>query len=284
MWLRPDPDDNSPQPRAPTHEEWLRLTPEERQRIVDSLPENPVDPDAAPPEGTHHFKVRTGALSALDSYFKRRGRKVFLASDLAVYYPGEKPVAPDLFAVLDVEPHDRTTWVVDAEGRGLDFVLEVHYRGNKKKNDERNVTLYARLGIPEYFIYDRNVGSLRGFRLPSPEARLYVPIIPQHGAYHSEVLQLDLIPEAERVRFQVDGALMLETPELVMRLDHLMSESIARVAALEERLQEEEDRRTEEQNRREEEQRLREEEQRLRVDAERRLAEALAEIERLKSR
>jgi hypothetical protein len=54
---RVDPDD----PRAPPQELWDRLTPEERARIVASLPsEFPVS-ERTPPEGDPHFeaKVRT---------------------------------------------------------------------------------------------------------------------------------------------------------------------------------------------------------------------------------
>jgi hypothetical protein len=40
--------------------------------------------------------------------------------------------------------------VVSAEGKGLDWVLEVHVGGDRKKDAERNVARYARLGIPEY--------------------------------------------------------------------------------------------------------------------------------------
>ncbi len=42
-----------------------------------------------------------------------------------------------------------------------------------------NVERYARLGIPEYFVYDRKRQDLRGYRLPSPEARRYQRIVPQ---------------------------------------------------------------------------------------------------------
>jgi Uma2 family endonuclease len=137
--------------------------------------------------------------------------------------------------------------------------------------------MYAQLGIPEYFIYDRNIGGLKGYRLPSPASRLYSPIVPQHGAYRSEVLGIDLIAESDRIRFQVDGALVLESQELVDRLDRLMSEAIARADAVEEQLRESEQRIEEQARRLEEETRLREE-------AERRTTELLAELERLKSR
>ena len=60
--------------------------------------------------------------------------------------------APDLIAVLDVDPHERERWMVSHEKRGLDFAMEVTLHGDKKKDLETNVIWYAKLGIPEYSI------------------------------------------------------------------------------------------------------------------------------------
>src|SRR5206468_6940193 len=51
------------------------------------------------------------------------------------------------------------------EGKGLDFVLEVLHRGDRKKDLVENVERYARLRIPEYFIYDRARQQINGYRL-----------------------------------------------------------------------------------------------------------------------
>ena len=48
------------------------------------------------------------------------------------------------------------------------------------------------LGIPEYFLYDREWNRLMAYRLPAPEARVYAPIVPNHGLYESQVLGLEV--------------------------------------------------------------------------------------------
>jgi len=79
----------------------------------------------------------------------RRGSPPDLsAQELPTYYPAEPRFAPDLLVVLDVEDVDRDKWVVSAEGKGLDWALELHVGGDRKKDAERNVARYERLGIP----------------------------------------------------------------------------------------------------------------------------------------
>jgi len=244
------------------------MSPGERARVVASLPGEVTWEEMSPPEGDRHFRSKIRALDALRGYFARQRRRVYLAAELPVYYPQEKRFAPDLLAVLDVEPHERDKWVVSAEGKGLDFVLEVHVGGDRKKDAERNVERYARLGIPEYFIYDRGRQRLQGWRLPGPSTRTYVPIVPQHGRYASELLGLELRVEDERLRFWAGSAPLLEPEELIARLEDLMG-------GLQQRADEEA-------RRAEEEARRAEEAERRLAEAERRLAELELEFARLK--
>ncbi|MBZ4417901.1 Uma2 family endonuclease [Myxococcus sp. RHSTA-1-4] len=267
---RVNPDD----PRAPPQDVWERLSPEERARVVDSLPfEFPVS-EATPPEGDPHYEARSRTREVLGSFFTRIGRKVYLACELPVYYPGEPMFAPDVIAVVDVEPHSRMRWMVSAEGKGVDLALEVHVAGERRKDLERNVERYARLGIREYFVFDRGRLRLSGWRLEEGR-RAYRPILPRHGFYPSEVLGLDLQVDDERLRFYVGGAALPEAPEMIARLEHMVARVEASRAELEQQL-------SEEARLREEEARLRAEETQRREDAERRLAEALAELERLR--
>lgn len=290
-----DPDD----PRAPSLEQWEQMPPDERARVVAMLPAE-VPLDLLPNEGDPHRKAKRGALDALDGYFRRTGRRIYLSSELAVYYPNERRFAPDLLAVTDVEPHERMSWVVADEGKGLDFVLEVHVAGDRRKDEKTNVERYARLGIPEYFYFDRTRHSLVGYRLPAgaggAQARAYQRIVPQLGRLASGVLGLDLALDGDRLRFFAGNAPLEDADEMIARLGSMLDkviagrEDLASQLAEEQRLREEEQRlREEEQRRREEEQRLRGEEQRLRgeeqrrrEEAERQLAEARAEIERLR--
>lgn len=65
-------------------------------------------------------------------------------------------------------------------------MLEVRNTGKKHK-DLVEGGHYARLRIPEYFSFDCRSGVLRGWRLPSPRARSYQPVMPQGGYLASGV-------------------------------------------------------------------------------------------------
>ncbi|PTL79055.1 Uma2 family endonuclease [Vitiosangium sp. GDMCC 1.1324] len=250
-------------PQAPSREEWERMSEVERARVVDALPGEVTWDEMAMPEGDLHSQAKMGALQALKGYFSRQQRRVYLGSELPVYYPAERRFAPDLLVVLDAETHPRNKWVVSQEGKGLDWVLEVHVGGDRKKDAEYNVKRYARLGIPEYFIYDRARQRLEGYRLPSAEARIYAPITVEQGRYSSVVLGLELQVEEGRLRFWAGNALLLEYEELIARMQGMV-EGLQRRA--------------------DEEARQLEESERRREELERRLAESQAELERLRQR
>jgi hypothetical protein len=216
-------------PMAPSQQEWDAMTAAERAAVVAALPNDVTDEEMAPPEGDRHFKAKVGPLGALRGYFARQGRRIYLAAELPTYYPAEPRFAPDLLAVLEVDDHERDKWVVSAEGKGLDWVLEVHVGGDRKKDAERNVARYARLGIREYFLYDRARGQVHAYRLDAPDARTYSPIVPQHGRYESRVLGLDVQIEDKRIRFHAGTALLLESEELIARLEGLLEETQRRL-------------------------------------------------------
>jgi hypothetical protein len=179
-----------------------------------------------------------------------------------MYYPAEPRFAPDLFAVLDVEDTVRDKWVVSAEGKGLDWVLEVHVGGDRKKDAERNVARYARLGIPECFLYDGASNRLTVYRLAAPEARGYTAVLPNLGLYESRVLGLEVGVAHDRLRFYAGTAMLLESEELIQRLQEMCD-------AAQQRREEEAQLREEAERLREEAERLREEEVRCREEAER---------------
>lgn len=215
------------------------MSEDERRAVVEALPAYIPWEELRPPEGDLHMEAKTDALGTLRTFFASTGRRVYVSSELGVYYPDEPRFAPDLLAVCDVEPHRREKWVVSAENKGLDFVVEVHVKGSSKKDLEKNVERYARLGIPEYFIYDRRRQQLRGFRLPSPDARRYQAIEPVAGKLPARTLGLDLVLEGGRLRFYVGNACLLDASELVERLGKLVAEiesnADARIREIEER-------------------------------------------------
>ncbi|HWO25878.1 MAG TPA: Uma2 family endonuclease [Kofleriaceae bacterium] len=283
-------------PMAPSAEEWAALSPAERAEVVAALPGEVTYDEMAMPEGDLHFWAKVGALTALRRYFARQKRRIYLSSELPIYYPGEPRFAPDLLAVFDSDDAPRSKWVVSYEGRGLDWVLEVHVGGDRKKDAELNIARYARLGIPEYFLYDRARNCLSVYRLASREATSYTAIFPNQGLYESRVLGLDAQVEQDRLRFYAGTEPLLETGELVALIHALADDSLlpaeeaerrraeaAQLRAEEERLRTEEERlRTEAERRRAEEERLCAEAERRRHEAEQEVARLRAEIERLK--
>lgn len=221
---------DSTTPRAPSQDEWDAMSTDEREAAVAELPAS-VPLELHPPEGDQHSAAKDGVVSALREFFRRTRRKVYVTKELATYYPGEAMFCPDVLAVREVELHPRATWVVSAERRGLDFVLEVHVSGDRRKDFETNVRRYARLGIPEYFAFDRGRMRLEGWRLADESARVYVPITPQAGRFTSSILNLDLALEEERVRFYCGTAPLAEAEELVQRLEHMVDEITGRAVA-----------------------------------------------------
>jgi len=241
-------------PMAPSQEVWDALNAEERARVVAELPNEVTDSEIAMPEGDRHFQAKSRALDALRGYYARQRRRIYLAAEVPIYYPAEPRFAPDLLTVLDVEDHPRDKWVVSAEGKGLDWVMEVHVGGDRKKDAERNVARYARLGIPEYFLYDRARNQLLAHRLPAPNATAYSPVVPQHGRYESRVLGLEVEVAQDRLRFFAGTAMLLESDELIVRLEEMLDQVQQRA----------------------------DEEARRREDAEREVARLREELERLK--
>jgi DNA repair exonuclease SbcCD ATPase subunit len=170
-------------------------------------------------------------------------------------------------------------------------VKEAVASGNRRKDMEANVERYARLGIAEYFVFDRGRMRLFGYRLPSPGARAYKPILPQFGFYTSQVLGLDLRIDGLRLRFYHAAMVLPDANELIRSLERVVDDVEQRMQAADERATEAERLRAdaerlrdEAESARAEEARLRVEEARLRAEAEKRLAEALAENERLKAK
>ena len=191
-------------------------------RMVDVFHASPE----AMSEGRPHNRAKTAAFDALVRHFRLIGRHIYVADELAVIYPGEPLFDPDLIAVLDVPQPDpdedeRMAWVVTEEGKGPDFILEVLHTGSRDKDLRRNVIDYARLGVREYFVYDRQKFKLHGFRLPSG-GRRYQALNPLVGRLSSEVLGLDLAVIDRRLRFFSGVAELMNSEEFIARLSRMM--------------------------------------------------------------
>ena len=212
-------------PVTPTEERWRAMTPAERERFLVGVNEALSDPIVVMSEGRPHKKAKSRAIDMLGRHFRAMGKHVYLAEELSVLYPGVRGFVPDVMAVLDVEePEDdqRMAWVVADEGRGLDWVLEVLWAGDRKKDLEDNVDLYASLGIPEYFVYDQRSQRIVAHRLP-PLGKRYEPILAQAGLYRSNVLGLDLAVVDRSLRFFQGAAELHGTESLIRRLEGMVA-------------------------------------------------------------
>lgn len=197
------------------------MPPAERERFLLKVVDALSDVRIVMSEGRPHKKAKARAADMLGLHFKKMGRVVYVAEEMAVVYPGRESFSPDVLAVLDVpQPEDdqRMAWVVADEGKGLDFVLEVLHKGDRHKDLVGNVERYADLGIPEYFVYDKAHERILGYRLPGAGAKRYERIVPQGGRYSSAVLGLDLAIQDGSLRFFLGMSELFGSDDLIGRL------------------------------------------------------------------
>jgi len=208
---------------VPTRAEWERLSAEERLAFETRAGEVLTEIARTMGEGRPHSTARGRALDVLRGHFDRGRRPIYLGSDMPVLYPGERSFEPDLFAVLDVidpgEADRRMAWTVANEGRGLDFVLEILHGAKPGKDLVANVHFYAKLGIPEYFVYDRRTERLVAHRL---EGKSYVPVALHLGRYPSEVLGVDFSVTNGRLTFHAGGGRLEDSREVIQGLSDLV--------------------------------------------------------------
>ena len=95
-------------------------------------------------------------IGALARHFKSR-QDVYVSGDLLIYYQEGNPrlsVAPDVFVVFGVAKRERPNYKLWEEGRAPAFVLEVASPSTWWDDLGRKRSLYARLGVREYWQYD----------------------------------------------------------------------------------------------------------------------------------
>ena len=103
-----------------------------------------------------------------------RDQRVYLASDLLVYYEEGSPhrfVVPDIFVVLDCDPGRRRTFKSWVEGKDPHVVFEVTSRSTRTEDERDKTRIYEQIGVQEYFLYDPTSDylqpPLKGFRQTS---------------------------------------------------------------------------------------------------------------------
>lgn len=176
------------------------------------------------------------AVAVLDVYFEERP-DVYVSGDLLIYYEEGEPrqcVAPDVLVVFGVPRRRRMVYKLWEEGKTPDFVLEVASENTWRQDEGPKRTLYAELGVREYWLFDPREeyfeAPLRGLTLVDGRYRA-LPAKVEGGrrVFRSQALGLDLRLE--------DGRLCCRDPATGDDLRTLRSAE-ARIAELESRLRE----------------------------------------------
>ena len=95
-------------------------------------------------------------IGALTRHFKGR-RDVYVSGDLLIYYEEGDPrrsIAPDVFVVFGVKNRQRQNYKLWEEGQAPAFVLEVASPSTWRDDLGWRRSVYARLGVREYWQYD----------------------------------------------------------------------------------------------------------------------------------
>ena len=268
---------------VPTKKQWKKMSEYERsvveERIICALEQE----SSLMGETTIHYQARTSATEVLRRYYGNQGKKVFIASDLHTLYPGERAFYPDLLVVFDVEDHHRRSWNVFKEKKGLDFALEIISVSSRRNDQVEKLNLFARIGIPEYFLFDPENFTLMGYELISHKGLLKYHKLPEKKPNHifSKILGLELVVENYKLRFvSADG---LEIPfgdELIHRLnkklmgkDEVIADSLRQLEEEQKKIEEEQKKVEEEQKKVVQEQKKVEEEQKKVVQEQKKVEE-----------
>ena len=139
--------------------------------------------------------------------------QALVAADILVY-PEEgnnrKSIAPDVLVAFGIGTHKRSSYLVWAEGKPPDWVLEVASQSTNRRDLNFKRDFYAAMGVPEYWLFDakgdvfpRGTPRLQGLKLVDGE---YRPLAPRLAGgkrmIHSEALGLDVRVDGELLRFR----------------------------------------------------------------------------------
>ena len=130
-------------------------------------------------ETERHRDALIDALQTLTEHFKNIPH-ICVSGNMMMYYEEGNPrksMSPDVFVTFGVVRKQRRIYRIWEEGSPPDFVLEFSSGNTYRKDLREKKTLYAEIGIREYFLYDAErrylPSPLMGFRLVGRE---YVPI------------------------------------------------------------------------------------------------------------
>ena len=161
------------------------------------------------PESEVHFPLLAYWHAALYAHYRRLGRRVCVLADMLLLVEAESPsatVVPDVMVIFDREPGDRTSYKPWEEGKAPDLVLEVLSAATWRTDVYSKPSLYADLGVREYWTFDprrirQDAPPLEGWQLARRGGHRK-PLPQSIGRWHSPLLGLDLVPEGRHLWLQ----------------------------------------------------------------------------------
>ncbi len=129
-----------------------------------------------------HWREISELINILDRWYRDR-MDVYVAANNFFYFEKGNPkacFAADAYVVFGVEKKVRACYKLWEEGQHVPaFVMEFTSRSTRDEDNLKKRSLYAKLGVPEFFLYDPYSEyldpALQGFRLNRGK---YVPIRP----------------------------------------------------------------------------------------------------------
>jgi Uma2 family endonuclease len=170
-------------------------------------------------ETERHRQEIVDLIYGLQRHF-RESPDVYVGGDMFIYYTRGNPravVCPDVFVVRGVDKTVRDTFKVwEEDDRRPGLVIEVTSASSRKEDLMDKKSLYALLGVEEYFLFDPReeylFPSLQGFRL---QGGRYVPITPDRdGSLRSETTGLLLRRDDDGRSRLVDAATGARLPRI----------------------------------------------------------------------
>jgi Uma2 family endonuclease len=170
-----------------------------------------------------HLYVLLITLEVLRQYLA--GQRATVLGNQFLYYAQGFPrlrLAPDIMVIFNVEPGGRDNYKIWEEGQVPSVIFEITSESTREKDETFKKTLYAQLGVQEYWQFDPKgewiPGQLRGYTLHEfinsdgePEF-VYESI--ENGK--SQVLHLQLVVEGRLI-----GLYRLDTGEKLLVPDEL---------------------------------------------------------------
>jgi Uma2 family endonuclease len=203
--------------------------------------------DGEPMESARHRQMMTVLIDSLEEAWRDRN-DFYVGGNMFLYFSETQARkndfrGPDVFVTMNTTRRERRAWVVwEEDGQVPDVIIELLSDTTEHVDRGEKMRIYARLRVPEYFLFDPFAGTFEGYDLDPSQAH-YVKKVPDElGRLRSRRLGLYLGPmtstlfnvEAPWLRWFDDAGRVLQMPTDSARAEAARADAAAeRVKQLE---------------------------------------------------